>query len=101
MRMMLFEIEDAQGKFVSSFNSARAVEEFFLWLPDSRRTEDFTVLGFDELGHLIQMWYANDVEVGNFIKDVENYEKQNNRKTLQETRRKQKDKSPPKDKKFR
>lgn len=99
--MILFEIEDAQGKFVSSFNSPRGVEDFFLWLPDARKEEDFTVLGFDEFGYLIQTWYAADVEVGNFIRDVENYEKRNSQKTVREKREKQRNQTPRKDKKFR
>lgn len=69
-----FEIEDEYGKLIGNFNSVRAVEDFFgnMSQPQADR---YTVLGFDELGYLIQLWFAADVDYGNFARDVENYEK--------------------------
>lgn len=87
MKITLFEIEDERGKFVTSFDSPKAVEEFFLYLPRDKKSDDFTVLGFDSSGYLIQTWFASEVEVGNFIRDVEDYEKRNSKKPFQEKRR--------------
>lgn len=100
MRIVLFEIEDQKGKFITSFNSARAVEDFFLYLPSTKDPDEFNVLGFDESGYLVQTWYAPDVQVGNFIKDVENYEKRNNQKDIQQKGKKP-NKTFRKDKEFR
>lgn len=79
-----FEIEDEYGKLINSFNSVRAVEDFFgdMSQPQADR---YTVLGFDETGYLIQLWFAADVDYGNFARDVENYAKtvkENHQKTL-------------------
>lgn len=95
MKIVLFEIEDDGGRFITSFNSAKAVEEFFLFLPSNKNSDDFTVLGFDESNYLIQTWYASEVEVGSFIRDVENYEKRNTQKIVQE-KSKRKNRTPRK-----
>lgn len=96
MKIVLFEIEDARGRFITSFNSAKAVEDFFLFLPSNKNADDFTVLGFDESNYLIQTWYAQEIEVGSFIRDVENYEKRNNQKIVQEKDQRHKGRTPRK-----